>query len=272
MTDVNWGMLAKSQIDPEKIEEAINRIIADHNNNPDSHLDVGQSLQSHKASAIIDHKAASIVADKMHKFSVDFSNLTGDKFLMMSSFETLDGFAVSGFAGYSSSVKICGTRLTTGLLTTNWFQLLAYPNVNSGTSPDYTKNPILQFRTRVFELATSTYKFFIGDTTLGATSINCTGFKIDAGVLYAMTRGATNNQIFVDITGSLDLTTWHTYRVEVINNTTINFYVDEVLLLTLSSYLTNGSMVCLFNASAINNHDGNPSSMIFESLIYQQDK
>ena len=62
-----WGMLAKGQDDPETIEEAIARLIAAHNADENSHLGEGESLQSHKASAIIDHVAGSLVADKMSK-------------------------------------------------------------------------------------------------------------------------------------------------------------------------------------------------------------
>lgn len=59
-----WGQLAKSQDDDETIEEAIARLIAEHNEDEESHLAEGQSLQSHKAAEIIDHLAGSIVADK----------------------------------------------------------------------------------------------------------------------------------------------------------------------------------------------------------------
>jgi len=61
-----WGLLEKSQVDNEKIEDAITRLVGVHESDPDSHLGVGESLQSHKASEIIDHVARSIVADKLH--------------------------------------------------------------------------------------------------------------------------------------------------------------------------------------------------------------
>jgi len=64
-TTVVWGALAKSQISLEKIEEAITRMIQDHEDDPDAHIEVGESLQSHKASAIIDHIADSIITDKI---------------------------------------------------------------------------------------------------------------------------------------------------------------------------------------------------------------
>ena len=63
MTEV-WGPLAKAQTDPTTIDEAIAAAIANHEEDADAHLGSGQSLQSHKASEIIDHLAGSIVADK----------------------------------------------------------------------------------------------------------------------------------------------------------------------------------------------------------------
>ena len=64
-TTITWGNLLKSQISVEKIEEAIDRMIQDHENDPDSHLEIGESLYSHKASEIIDHIVNSIIADKI---------------------------------------------------------------------------------------------------------------------------------------------------------------------------------------------------------------
>ena len=65
MSVETWGQLDKSQVDSEKVEAAVVRLIAEHEADPDSHLDVGESLQSHRASEIIDHLALSIVEDKI---------------------------------------------------------------------------------------------------------------------------------------------------------------------------------------------------------------
>lgn len=70
MSDPNWGLLVKSQVDNETIEEAIDRIVLAHAEDSESHLGVGESLQSHKASEIIDHVAGSIVADKINPFEL----------------------------------------------------------------------------------------------------------------------------------------------------------------------------------------------------------
>jgi hypothetical protein len=68
-------MLAKSQTDNETIEEAIARIVAEHESDEEAHLGVGDSLQSHKASEIIDHLASSIIADKLENKAVTVDKL-----------------------------------------------------------------------------------------------------------------------------------------------------------------------------------------------------
>jgi len=62
---VVWGNLYKSQISLEKIETAVLRMIQDHEDDEDAHVEVGESLYSHKASEIIDHLVDSIITDKI---------------------------------------------------------------------------------------------------------------------------------------------------------------------------------------------------------------
>ena len=63
MTEV-WGVLEKSQADPTTIDTAIGTAVTNHLADADAHLGASESLQSHKASEIIDHAAQSIIADK----------------------------------------------------------------------------------------------------------------------------------------------------------------------------------------------------------------
>ena len=60
-----WADLARANNDPTTIDEAIGVAIQAHDDDPDAHLDVDQSLQSHRASEIIDHIAESVVNDKI---------------------------------------------------------------------------------------------------------------------------------------------------------------------------------------------------------------
>lgn len=64
MTLPLWGMMQKAQDDPETIEQAIARMIAEHEADPEAHLGEGESLSMHKHEEVIDHPAFSIVGDK----------------------------------------------------------------------------------------------------------------------------------------------------------------------------------------------------------------
>jgi len=90
MANLTWGDLLKSQTDNETIEQAIVRIVAEHNSDAESHLGETQSLQSHKAAEIIDHLAMSIVADKIKRGAIDFSKIGYDVFTGIVQFESLD--------------------------------------------------------------------------------------------------------------------------------------------------------------------------------------
>jgi hypothetical protein len=79
MSSENWGDLQKSQVDPHTIDEEIDDKIQAHDDDPDAHLDVSQSLQSHKASEIIDHLAASIIEDKIGTGEISSRCITTDQ-------------------------------------------------------------------------------------------------------------------------------------------------------------------------------------------------
>lgn len=102
-----WGLLEKSQSDSEKIEEAIDRLISEHNDDEDSHLETGQSLQSHKASAIIDHLALSIVEDKLANSSVTSDKITTNQ-IVAKDFRTASdvGSSVDGVKFYSGGIEV----------------------------------------------------------------------------------------------------------------------------------------------------------------------
>lgn len=76
-----WGLLDKSLVDDETIEEAIARLIAAHEADETSHLGVGESLQSHKASEVIDHVVDSIIEDKIKDGEVTSNKLTNNQII-----------------------------------------------------------------------------------------------------------------------------------------------------------------------------------------------
>ena len=107
MANPVWGLLLKSQIDAEKIEEAIARLIAAHEADEEAHLGTGQSLQSHKASEIIDHLAESIVEDKLANGAVTSPKITSNQ-ITGKDFRTAEnvGTDVDGVKFNSSGIQM----------------------------------------------------------------------------------------------------------------------------------------------------------------------
>ncbi len=60
-----WGSLPKTQDSNTTIDQEIDAKITAHLADADAHLDVGGSLQSHRASEIMDHLAESVLNDKI---------------------------------------------------------------------------------------------------------------------------------------------------------------------------------------------------------------
>jgi hypothetical protein len=79
MAEPTWGLLSKSAVDAETVEGAVTRLIAVHEADETSHLDTGESLQSHKAAAIIDHIAGSIIEDKIGTGEISSRAITTDQ-------------------------------------------------------------------------------------------------------------------------------------------------------------------------------------------------
>lgn len=72
-----WGSLARANNDPTVIDEAIATAIDAHKADPDAHLGDDESLQSHRASEIIDHRAESVVNDKIRFGARTYAAIVG---------------------------------------------------------------------------------------------------------------------------------------------------------------------------------------------------
>lgn len=72
-----WGNLSRTINDPTKVDEAISEAVAAHNDDPDAHLEAGQALESHRAAEIIDHRAESVVNDKLASVARTWTAIVG---------------------------------------------------------------------------------------------------------------------------------------------------------------------------------------------------
>lgn len=228
-----WGSLQKSQVDDETIEEAIARLIQAHDDDANAHLDAGQSLKSHKASAIIDHLALSIVQDKIGDGEISMQKLLADYFFIMTCFESLDGWDVSG----TTLQELGSMRLeTTAILNSyNWTQAVPLSTVGLQWAKDFFWQSNLKLHAITDQLAW----FGVGGLPPG-DALSFAGFKVDDGDLYAYAGeddGGGWDYQETQITG-ITLTNYNTYRM-IYNQSAgeLEFYVNGVLKVTFDTGL-----------------------------------
>jgi len=236
----SWSTMPKSATDNETIEEAIARIIEEHNDDNESHLGVDQSLQSHKVSEIIDHLLGSLVADK----------LSNREFIFNFLFESLDNYICSASG---LNVDVGGFKLDTG-------STINTPRFMRATS-QYSRAYFKEDRESSFQC----FAYFsaitnqLGYITLGGNKEYGdppgVGFKIINGTLYAL-EAVWGDPDFVEYTEEItgvSVNSFHVYRVHVrADDNEIDYYVDGVLESTLDLHTSEDVGLQLFNISIEN--------------------
>jgi len=269
MAEPVWGMLQKAQDDSETIEQAIARLIAEHNTNEEAHLGVGQSLQSHKASEIIDHLAQSVVADKVKDGEITTPKLLDTRFIVRSYFESLDAWEQFKTGSRGTIVISSVSDLTFNLGSqANDYLALYFINEFLGTNL-IPRKPLLEI---VAYLNDPTYLNFI--TFVGndwARSLDG-GFgfiwKASESKFYAWWKdGAT---LYEEELAGIDEDYPHRFRCELLDDG-IHFSVDGALLYTatenLPTYTDEFSVGLAFQAIDTSTPQGRASS-----LLYVQDQ
>lgn len=212
---ITWYALGKSVDDETTIEEQIDADILTHNIDPSAHGQVDEAIEVHRVDDEIDHPDGSISLKK----------LVNDKFVVIPSFESLDGWDVVGLA----TAGVFGARVYTTNVANNesflWFEGGA-----STVELKPAKDPF--FQTTVILGATTTQEAFWGcGTEPGNLDRDSFGFKVVNNTLSARwTDGAgEHTQAIAGIT----LTDNNVYRCE-LNSTDseIYFYVNGTLKYT----------------------------------------
>jgi len=233
MTVVTWGSLSKGQDDNETIEEAIARLIDVHLADSDAHIEAGQSLYVHKQSETIDHLADSIVEDKVVDGAIILQKLTADKRIIVSSFESMDGWYETGTISQDLS---CVSIATTAVLN-NIAEIDSAPSYWVGV--DWDKDMFYQSTVRLAQITDQLVYFGLGGSDdLGGFS--GAGFKIQDGTLYcyhATDSGSGFVYTTFEITG-ITLTSWNVYRIVYDESAgTLKFYINGTLKKTFDSSL-----------------------------------
>jgi hypothetical protein len=257
MPATTWGMLPKNQEDPETIEEAIARIVGEHNEDNEAHLAEGQSLQSHKAAEIIDHLIHSV---KLNNLERNLFNKT----IIASSFQSLDGFDV---VSAETQFSLAGLWINTSTALDN----LAYcaSNETEGLNIDWEKNPVLDLALS-FRLGTNHDIFFgLGDHILTSDGPFC-GFKIINGTLSACVwdeDGANDEE--EEISG-ITLTDFNKYHIEFISGEGAKFYINDELKAELNYTEINPSLGRHFYLVMYNRTAGQHLEAIIKPFSYSE--
>jgi hypothetical protein len=230
MAEPTWGLLEKSQTDPETIEEAIDRKIQDHENDSNAHIETGESLQSHKAAEVIDHAALSIIEDKLADQAVAGNKLKYDKILIETMWESLDNWQQYVFGSGSIDDYLGELYLTTGI-TINSIADVHAEVFNEGYATRMNKSP--RFMCVVTLDQITNQEVYL---TAGAWPDCAFGFKIVNGTLYALHNKA-GTEYTTDISSELTLTNQLRYKAVYTSGSKIEFYIDDVLKATHTTNL-----------------------------------
>lgn len=227
-----WGNLPKSQADNEKIEEAVARLIQAHEDDPNAHVEVGESLYSHKASAIIDHLVASIIADKVKDWEA--IKIKGDldrlDFHWLSLFESIAGFYKS-VAGIVLDSEGRGVEFTTTSVAANERKLFKFLGLWSPVKLTWAKNR--KFRIKVQFSQITNQHIHIGTGRILPVAGRHIGFKVIDDTLYGtMADGSTEETLNC---GSIIAGNLYELEIDFIAGASAEFFVNTVSKGTLST-------------------------------------
>lgn len=236
MADPSWGMLAKALDDPQTINEAINEAIAAHEADSEAHLGAGESLETHRASEVIDHLEESIVNDKYLDGSVTPEKTLATKYKIQPTFESLDGWAtyLSG-AGGSVTSKVGTAKVMVGNAVGNLSELFMDISWGGAIVGSTDKDFILQMSIVLNEKAYCDAGWGWGNNNMvdGGYRIGFRWSDSDSK-LYAAIKEDGQAEIKEEITG-INPDLFHYYRIEWNNTTkTATFYVDDVEVSTIT--------------------------------------
>lgn len=205
-----WGLLPKSQIDSETIEEMVDRKISEHEEDSESHLGVGESIDVHRKSEIVDHLAGSVLSDKNTMTEFDYHN----------DFDDINNYFIGGEVDVTSenSVRLYIEEGATNI--SKLYKEFLRPSPFMTTGKDFLMQELLQF-----DLSSVDFLFLAGVSFGNAGTDDFIGFKyIDGNV-----RGYIKDGAYTAETGNMSVTLSNAniFRVQyVAGENKIYFYIN----------------------------------------------
>ena len=226
MADPVWGLLPKAQDDAETIEEAIARLIAEHEADAGAHTGTGESLETHKTQDAIDHKVGSVLADKD----------TMTEFVIKDDLKSLTGWVTTGTI---SSANWPGTDLYIEWGAVNESSMYVQSSVPS--SFFNTGYNMLFQATGKFDLTNALYEAWLGMAIDAILPTDGFGFIFEDGVTKAVFAIGSTRNFSSAITN--DETVEHVYRCnyEALTGNAY-FYIDGTLVATLTKPAGTGNL------------------------------
>lgn len=226
----NWGALAKSQSDPETIEEAIARLISAHEADEEAHLGAGESLENHKTSAEIDHLDESVGADALKTRDVLSEKLGNNRYELRFNWGNIDKWTTDISGGGWITPYIGSIAVVCGNSAGNYTRLYT-DCAGQGFGVMFDKNP--RFLTSVF---LSTQYDGTGYFLCGKIGNLGFGFKVVNKKIYSLViddAGEHTVELQTLTSGGFN------YRLEAVytSGVKIEFYVDRVLKTTVTTNL-----------------------------------
>lgn len=239
-----WGMLPKALDDDQTILEAIAALIAAHEADEEAHLGVGESLQSHRASEIIDHLAESVVQDKILDGEINLAKKSWNEFEYNTCWDSLGAWS---YAAGRATAGVAGMMLSANAGSDTEAKL-AGEGYGDASATDWTKDMLFQAAIKLPATTSQLCYFMIGSCELDGTD-NSFGFKISNGTLYAIhivSDGDTQTEYTTEITG-ITLTNFNIYRADFnVTAQEFNFYVDGALKATQTTNIPTQNMPSFF--------------------------
>jgi len=261
MSMETWGLVPKAQNDTQTIDEAIAAAITDHEVDPHAHQGDGESLQSHKNESVIDHPADSLVTDKYLADSITEDKILHNKSYKETTWQTLDAILQDIISGGSITSYFGMVKLTTAN-TNNAHAALFFEN-NTSDFNLAEKNPVMQAIIRWPSNATTEATVGIGDY-----GSDVYGFKVIDGVIYALAK-IDGTDYTTEIMNVVSMQ-YNTYRVKVYSGEKIEYYIDENLVHTDTTHISEATELDYdFVAIVITKTTATRSLYLKRTIVYQ---
>jgi hypothetical protein len=254
MTVICWGALGKAAGDDTTIDQEINTYITRHDENSNAHQVEGSSLYMHRLQEELDHRFG----------SVDLRYLTMTKALIMSAFESVDGWNIEGT--FTPNIFAAGL-MTTSVNGNESYAYFPYALESFIFNP--AKNPFFQTSLGITYNTSQLVYFGAGDPAqiFGQSAF---GFKVVNGDLYAVTNLGESEHTY-SIAG-IDITQQNIYRAELDYSAgEVRFYINGVLKHTETTYVPSDTSESFFTYY-IKTNTAAQRNMYIADLLFMLDR